>query len=122
LILSPFFKTRFMASYKFFIDIDLGGNTLVNASLEDLASAPTPLKVGHVYFDTTLNSIGAWDGTVWVYNSGGGGIISVTYAQLTSLIGSSGLIVGQNYLLTDFATRHEIPLSTKWYFKTRNTT
>jgi hypothetical protein len=40
-----------------------------------------------------------------------GGLISVTYAQLTSLIGASGLIVGQQYLLTDFATKEIIPNS-----------
>jgi len=100
-----------MAKKVFYTNADLNGNKLLNSRLEDLSTAPTPLGVGHVYFDTTLDSIGAYDGTVWVYNSSGGGIISVTYAQLTSLIGASGLIVGQNYLLTDFATRHEIPLS-----------
>lgn len=41
--------------------------------------------------------------------TGSGGLISVTYAQLTALIGANGLVTGQEYLLTDFATRHEIP-------------
>lgn len=38
----------------------------------------------------------------------GGGVESVTYAELVALIGSSGLTVGGQYLVTDFATKHYI--------------
>ena len=43
--------------------------------------------------------------------SGGGGIIEVTYAELTSLIASSTLVVGQVYLLTDYMTTYTQPVT-----------
>jgi hypothetical protein len=43
--------------------------------------------------------------------SGGGGVIEVTYAELTSLIASSTLVVGQVYLLTDYMTTYTQPVT-----------
>jgi hypothetical protein len=39
---------------------------------------------------------------------GGSSYLSKTYAELQALIGSSGLTIGQQYLITDFATKHYI--------------
>jgi len=38
--------------------------------------------------------------------SGGGGVTSVTYAELVALISASGLTPGAQYLISDFATVH----------------
>jgi hypothetical protein len=44
-------------------------------------------------------------------SGGGGGVIEITYAELVSLIGSSMLVVGQVYLLTDYMTTYTQPVT-----------
>ena len=44
-------------------------------------------------------------------NSGGSGIIEVTYAELVNLKNTSSLIKGQNYLLTDYETTYTQPIT-----------
>ena len=48
-------------------------------------------------------------GTVTVYGSGGGGIESITYSGLTSLISANQLSTGSYYLITDFRTCYDQP-------------
>jgi hypothetical protein len=43
-----------------------------------------------------------------VIGGGGSSYLSKTYAELSALITGSGLTIGQQYLVTDFATRHYI--------------
>lgn len=52
-----------MAS-QFRTDIDLNGNELLQARLENLASAPSP-SVGRCYFNTTDNTAYCWNGAEW---------------------------------------------------------
>ena len=47
-------------------------------------------------------------GASWETASGGGGVTDVTYADLVTLIGASGLTAGQQYRITDYATTHYI--------------
>ena len=49
-------------------------------------------------------------GASWETVEGGSGtpLVDVTYAQLVTLIGASGLTAGQQYRITDFATTHYI--------------
>ena len=51
----------------FLTSVNLNTNELQNAVIQNLASAPTGIA-GRVYFDTTLNKFGYYDGTVWVYS------------------------------------------------------
>jgi len=52
-------------------------------------------------------------------STGGGGLINVTYSELMALITSSGLTSGQQYLITDYQTIHQIPNT--GYFNTGET-
>lgn len=52
---------------KFLIGINLNRNELQNAVVQPLASAPSSPSAGLIYFDTTLDKFGVYDGTQWVY-------------------------------------------------------
>ncbi len=54
-----------MAKGRDITDHDFGGNQLLNARHENLAAAPSPLGVGHTYFDTKLCRIRTYNGTTW---------------------------------------------------------
>ena len=47
-------------------DIDLGGNEIQNAVVQNLSSAPLNPKVGQEYYDTTTNQKLIWDGEKWI--------------------------------------------------------
>lgn len=49
----------------FLVNIDLSKNQLVQARIENLASAPASPGVGQVYHDTTLGYQRQWDGAAW---------------------------------------------------------
>ena len=51
----------------FLTSVNLNTNELQNAVIQNLASAPTGIA-GRVYFDTTLNKFGYYDGTNWIYS------------------------------------------------------
>ena len=75
---------------RFLTPIDLTRNELQNATVQNLASAPsTPIK-GLEYFDTTLNQFGVYNGTAWTYLGGGGG--TVTSVSVVSANGLAGTV------------------------------
>ena len=51
----------------FLTNVDLNTNELQNAVIQNLASAPTGVE-GRIYYDTTLNRIGFYDGGQWIYS------------------------------------------------------
>ncbi len=57
-------------SKKFLTSIDLNKNEIQSAVIQNLSSAPASPVKGLVYFDTTLNKLGAYDGSGWVYYDG----------------------------------------------------
>lgn len=63
-------------SRKFLTPIDLAKNELQNATIQNLASAPSSPVKGQEYFDTTLNQFGVYNGTSWVYMGSGSGDVS----------------------------------------------
>jgi len=56
-------------------------------------------------FLKTNGSSASWDTPA---GGGGAGVTSVTYADFMSLVASDGLTPGQQYLITDYATKHYI--------------
>jgi hypothetical protein len=51
--------------------INLGKTELQNAVIQRLSTAPASPLSGQIYFDTTLNQQGYYNGTAWVYLSAG---------------------------------------------------
>jgi len=81
--------------------------------------APKEMGVTNEVFEvmaTEIDSNGANPGDVLTADGSGGSswailpspIIDVTYAELVALIGSQDLIPGQQYRITDYATKHYI--------------
>lgn len=54
-----------MANRKFFVDIDLGGNKILQVLLEGLATDPAAKAKGRIYYNTTDNKIKYYNGTAW---------------------------------------------------------
>ena len=52
---------------KYLTALNLSQNELQNARIQNLASAPSTPTAGQVYFDTTLNKLGTYNGTSWDY-------------------------------------------------------
>lgn len=57
-------------SKKFLVDIDLNGNELQNAVIQNLASAPENPKEGQHYFNTVDEVEYYWNGTQWINVAG----------------------------------------------------
>lgn len=66
---------------RFLVNVDLSKNQLLNAAIQNLATAPTSPVPGQIYFNTVDARIYFWDGTAWIDISG----------DLRSVIGGNGL-------------------------------
>jgi hypothetical protein len=57
-----------MAVVKHIVDLDLNKNQLLNAVVQNLATAPGSPVDGQIYWDTVLDSLFIWDatGTAWI--------------------------------------------------------
>lgn len=71
---------------QYLISIDLNKNELLNARIQNLASAPSSPVEGQIYYDTGDDTIYFWDGTQWVDMSGGGS--GFTQEQIEDFIGA----------------------------------
>jgi hypothetical protein len=48
------------------VDIDLKNNQLLNAVVQNLATAPSSPNEGQIYYNTTTKTMYMWSGTAWV--------------------------------------------------------
>lgn len=54
-----------MANRKFYVDIDLGGNKILQLVMEGLGTDPAAKVKGRIYYNTTDNKIKYYNGTAW---------------------------------------------------------
>lgn len=60
---------------QFLVSINLNKNEILNARLQNLATAPSNPAVGQIYFDTTDDEIRIWTGSEWISGGSGGGYV-----------------------------------------------
>lgn len=68
---------------KYLSHLNLNRNELQNAVIQPLASPPTTPAEGQVYYDTTLDKFGVYDGSEWSYmgDASGDGFVDLTSNQ-----------------------------------------
>lgn len=80
-----------MAVNKFLSPINLVQNELQNARLQNLSTAPSTPVTGQVFFNTTSNKLGVYNGSTWVYGNdlSGTGIVYSTAGTISYLTDNS---------------------------------
>lgn len=91
-----------MAFKKYLVDLDLSKNQLLNAVVQNLASAPSSPADGQIYWDTAQDSLFVWsaDGSAWI-DLGSSGVTDLGYTA-----GVSNGVVS-----SDTGTNATIPLA-----------
>ncbi len=103
-----------MATIKYLADIDLDGNGLNNAVIQNLSTAPSSPDAGQIYYDTDTNDLNVYNGSGWVQlgATGDGDIESVvagdgltggaTSGDATlNVVGGTGITANANDIAID---------------------
>lgn len=72
-------------SRSFLTGLNLNKNELLNARIQNLATAPANPVAGQIYFDTDTKQITLWDGLAWVSLAAGGDVGSQITAAIDAL-------------------------------------
>lgn len=91
---------------KYLNNLDLAKNQLLNAVLQNLASAPTSPVEGQFYYDTTDKKLYYYNGTAWVDSTY---LLPIaTSSSLGGVIVGSGLAIDGNGILSATGTNVDI--------------
>jgi hypothetical protein len=69
--------------------LDVNGEA---TSVPVFSSAPGSPEAGDIYFDSTLDQVGVYSGSAWVYGGGGGGSGTVTSVSVVTANGMAGTV------------------------------
>jgi len=89
-----------MAFKQFLVDLDLTKNQLLNAVVQNLATAPSSPADGQIYWSTADDTLYVWSGSAWM-NLGSDGVTNLSYTAGAS----SGTVV------SDTGSNATIPLA-----------
>lgn len=85
---------------------DFQQNEIRKVRIENLAAAPSSPVAGQIYFDTTLDQFGVYDGTTWVYLSASGALDFGEAADISSSNFGDTAAAGASGEVADAGHRH----------------